>query len=173
MSRDVYKLLYRLDGRERLLLWFSDEPDGVITDAEGRVPTFASARDLIEYASLGEHVVSNEEPRLHDLDAVRAWLADPRAETVDCDRTLCAWNLFIDVARSMTASNEAFLAADAARGAIYRRVFWGCNLPAVTPEGEAFHPSWTREECQELVDLLSLGLDLFARVTRDVSVTAR
>ncbi len=166
MARDVYELLYRLGGSERFLLWFTGETDGVITDAEGRVLTFASARDLIEYASLAELVVSREEPRLHDLDAVRAWLADPRGESVDCDETLCAWNLFVDVARSVSASGEAFLAADAAQGALYDRVFWGCNLPAVTPEGEAFHPSWTRDEVRGLVDVLTRGFELFVRVTR-------
>lgn len=166
MAREVYSLLYRLDGRERFLLWFSDESDGVITDAEGSVPTFASARELDGYARRASLTLSNEEPRLHDLDAVRAWLADPRAETIDCDESLCAWNLFVDVARSVTETSEEFLAVDGAQGSLYERVFWGCNLPAVTPDGEAFHPSWTRDEVRALAAVLTRGLELFARVTR-------
>src|SRR5690606_30671715 len=66
VARDHYKLLYRLDGAERFLLWFTSEHDGVVTDAEF-VPSFASEAALLAFASGSGIVVSEETPILHDL----------------------------------------------------------------------------------------------------------
>lgn len=164
-AREYYRILYRLDGAERFLLWFTGDHDGVVTDADGRVPAFVSNDDLRVFAdNLGIEVVE-ETPILHDLDAIRNWLRDPRPTNVNCQAVLAAWNLFIDVAHSV-ADGVSFLKIDHELDVVYEKAFWGNNLPAVTPEGESYHPLWSLEEMQGLVKLLAQGLELFDQVVR-------
>jgi hypothetical protein len=167
MSKTYYRLLYRLDGTDQLLLWFSDEEDGVFTEAPGRVLSFATEARLLSFTDRHGLPVAEEGPILHDLDAVQRWTTDPRAETLDCRDALAAWNLFMDVASSLPVEGAAFVRADSELNLIYEKVFWGNNLPAVTPEGERYEPLWTEDEVSHLAGLLSRGFELFRRVRQD------
>jgi hypothetical protein len=167
MSRKYYRLLYRLDGATQFLLWYTNDRDGVVTTADGRVPSFGTEASLSSYASRASLDVEAEEPVLHDLDPIRAWVADPRADTLECAVLLSAWNLFGDIARSLPDPGRAFATIDGTLGALYNRLFWGNNLPAVTPEGQHFTPQWANAEVQELAELLREGLSLFVRLRRE------
>ena len=166
MDRVYYRLLYRLHGSDRFLLWYSDDHDGVETVADG-VPSFRTEADLRAFADARRLPVSGEEPVLHDLDLVAAWLADPRGETIRCGEFLAAWNLFGDVARSSPAAAAGFGAHDERLGGLYEKLFWGSNLPAVTPVGERFVPEWSRDEVADLRRVLQEGLDVLVRLRRD------
>lgn len=163
MVANYYKLLYRLDGTERFLLWFTNGKDGVVTDSDGFVPSFATADEVCSFADCLDVGISDEAPILHDLDPVRNWLDDPRSDGVDCKAVLDAWNLFGDVARSVSRG-AAFLKADEALGDVYDKLFRGNNIPVMTPEGETYKPVWTPAEVSELADLLQAGFELFRRV---------
>lgn len=164
-AREHYSLLYRLDGVERFLLWFTSESDGVVTDGDGLVPSFRTEYDLRAFAESLELRVSEEVPVLHDLDTVKAWLADRREDRIDCVAALAAWNLFGDVARSVEDGASFSEAAEEA-ASVYDKVFRGNNLPAVTPDGEAFRPVWSPAEARGLADVLERGFRLFAEVVR-------
>lgn len=168
MVANHYKLLYRLNGTERFLLWFTNETDGVVTDSDGFVPSFPTENDVRSFADRMGVETADEAPILHDLDAIRNWLVDPRPENVDCEAVLAAWNLFGDVARSVSRG-APFLKADEALGAVYDKVFLGNNIPALTPEGETYKPVWTPAEVSELADLLQVGFELFRRVVREAA----
>jgi hypothetical protein len=49
---------------------------------------------------------------------------------------------------------------------IYHKLFWGNNLPPVTPEGCHFNPEWSRDELAALAGVLSAGLEMFQFHTR-------
>jgi hypothetical protein len=49
---------------------------------------------------------------------------------------------------------------------IYDKLFWGNNLPLITPEGERYLPEWSADEVQSLAQILASGLDLFISVVR-------
>lgn len=146
MARDHQKLLYRLDGIERFLLWFTNDRDGVVTDNAGLVPSFATEAELLVFATREGVLVSEDSPTLHDLDIVRDWLADPRLHDVDCVAMLNVWNLFMDVARSTPVLGAPFSDAESKLDAVYEKVFFGNNLPAITPPGEAYYPAWSPTE---------------------------
>jgi len=166
MPKTYYKLLYRLDGAEGLLLWFSNNLDGVCTAGESSVPSFNTEDDLLLFASNNNISVSTEEPVIHNLDAVQAWINDSKSETLNCGETLAAWNLFVDVASSVPVEAGDFEDADRKLNSVYEKIFWGSNLPAVTPVGERFEPDWTAEELASLVDFLAKGLGLFRGVLK-------
>jgi hypothetical protein len=160
-----FRLLYRLGANDRFLIWISDEKDCVEVDAEGFIPSFENDACLRAYAHQKHFGLEDEEPILHDLDAVASWTKAPDAR-IDCSKTLAAWNLFVDVARSVPTKGSRFERLDEEFPNIYKKVFWGNNLPAITPRGEKFVPAWSPEEVASLAEILTVGLDLFWSCTR-------
>jgi hypothetical protein len=158
MSREYYNLRFRLDACEAYLIWFSDERDGVVLQADGKVPCFSCVDDLMQYAVLRNFSVDSEDANLHDLDAIARWLAGSATETVECVNFLNIWNLFDDFSRSVAGN---FDAERKLTNKIYDKLFWGNNLPAVTPVGKHYDPIWTKRELKIMREVLGVGLTLF------------
>ena len=160
MSREYYSFWFRLDNRDGYLIFFYDEPDpdGFVTDERGRVSCFLNTEDLLRYASASNLTVDAEDPRLLNLDILVAWLESKDADTVDCKTFLEAWNLFDDFSKTIGGN---FDADQKKTQKIYNKLFWGNNLPAVTPEGEHFEPIWTKRELKIMREVLGEGLSLF------------
>ena len=161
-----YPYWYRLDNADAYLLWFTDgstdgtEPDGVLLDQVDRVVMFRHLDDLRDYAarrSLPVAAEVNSEPL--DLDAVDRWLAMARKTTVDCETFLNAWNLFSDLAS--TVQGGPVHIDDQREGRIYSKLFWGNNLPAVTPPGKHYTPIWSKSEVGRMRNVLGAGMRLF------------
>jgi hypothetical protein len=81
---------------------------------------------------------------------------------VDCPVFLNAWNFFDDLAGLHDTPDTPYarLSHEAARS--YDKLFWGCNLPSVTPVGEHFDPSWRPEELAEIRAVMEAGQALLA-----------
>ena len=158
MSRQYYILWYRLDGCDSFLIWHSDEQDGVYVDPGGFVPSFKDTASLSEYATVRDIGVDTEGPILLNLDVLREWLERKAVGLIDPHSFNGAWNLFADVSRSV---NGGFDANQKLTQRIYNKLFWGCNLPSVTPEGEQYHPAWTKRELEIMRNILSSGLQMF------------
>jgi len=59
------------------------------------------------------------------------------------------------------------LDADSDFRAIYDKVFFGNNLPSVTPQREHNVSEWAAAEIAALAEILATGLDLFVSCTRN------
>lgn len=164
-----FPLLYRLEGRERYLVWIGDEQDSVVVEPHGAIPTFSDTLLVRQYAERRQFTPETEEPKLHNLDWAESWCCDGGAP-IDCAEALAAWNLFADVAASVGNAGIDFRAIDRPAPSTYQKLFWGNNLPAVTPEGEHYVPEWTAEDIQGLRSVLRVGLDLFKKCTFDWGV---
>jgi hypothetical protein len=158
-----FPLLYRLQHGESYLLWISGNKDSVAVDTDGFVPSFRTFALLQEFADRKHYRLETEEPRLHDLDLVGISRTD---KSVDCEASLLAWNLFSDVSASVPELNHNFKALDSQFPLIYNKLFWGNNMPSMTPEGERYLPEWSADEIQSLAQILASGLDLFVSVVR-------
>jgi len=162
-----FPLLYRWRGEERLLLWQSGNIDSVTVSSEGYVQSFAGLADLNRFAHACALQIEQEEPKLHNLDSVLAWVRGKEPD-VGCDETLNAWNLFRDIANYVESSfKESFEKLDSDMSEVYNKIFWGNNLPSVTPPGKRFVPTWSAEEIDALAALLSAGLSMFASCTQN------
>lgn len=102
----------------------------------------------------------SEEPILHNLDRVLKDLSRKKPAQLNCQELLAAWNLLGDVSNSVGGS---FDEDKAHAHKIYDKLFWGCNLPAVTPEGKHYVPLWSRGEYSMMRQILGEGLALFRR----------
>jgi hypothetical protein len=162
-----FPLFYRLGTEQRYLLWVSNEHDSVAVDAGGFVPSFRDLTALRQYTDLNHFNIESGEPVLHDLEWVATWVMAPVAP-VDCVEALAAWNLFGDIAVSIPGRGIAFrkLADSQIVRPIYDKLFWGNNLPAMTPKGERYVPEWSQDELRSLVEVMTAGLELFASCVR-------
>jgi len=164
MSRVHYTLRYCLDSRSRYLLWYShdgDETDvdGVVVNQDGAIPIFDSLPSAVDYAQTeGLSLLRQDNCVLHNLDLVRVWLKRKRPGPINCNEFLSAWNLFGDVSATVSGN---FDPDKQQTHRIYNKLFWGSNLPAVTPPGEHYRPLWSGAEVRVMRQVLSVGLALF------------
>lgn len=155
-DRKYFLIPFRLDGKDRFLAWYSDEHDGVLLTDTGAVVTFDSESDGIAYISAMQLSATRDTSGTWDFDAIACWVETPTADRIDCKVFYDAWNLFGDIAASVGRPLEF---TDDERD-IHEKLFWGCNLPAVTPPGEHFTPAWRQDEVRILADALLDGLRL-------------
>jgi len=160
VTRQYYVYRYRLDGNEAFLIWYSNQVDGLHVDAAGVVPVFTTARDLADYATQHGITLASLEPGFADLDPVARWLGNPDSDQVNPSMFKDAWNLFSDLSNSIGGDFDAD--KDLTQG-IYDKLFWGCNLPAMTPEGKAYEPLWDDSEIEIMSGTLAHGLTMFRK----------
>ena len=158
MKPEYYICWYRLDGKDRYLLWFEDEKDGVFVDSHGFVPAFDSVMKLLGFAEESNIAVDVENPKCFELDIVQYWLSDRESGKIDCNPFLDTWNLLEDLSRS---TGGKFDSEKELTKKIYNKIFWGCNLSSVTPEGKSYTPVWTGKELKIIRKVLKFGLEMF------------
>ena len=162
MSRDYYPCRYRFRDAERLLIWFTDNLDGVFVDDQFRIPTFPTIEALrTAFPSLVDGRLVLEPPILHDLDSVEARCRSTQSSAIHCGSFLAAWNLLADVARSVGGRGVTYLESDRTLDPEYEKLFFGSNLPAITPPGQRYTPLWSDKELNAISRHIMLGLDLF------------
>jgi hypothetical protein len=159
-----FRCLYRLRREEWYLIWISNERDAVVVDDAGLVPVFKDAKAVQVYADRNGYKLEGEEAILHDLDWVAAWVDEPQMP-INCNEALAAWNLFSDVARSVHERETAFEPLDSGFPTVYNKLFWGSNLPSLTPTGRHYDPEWLPEERRALAQVLGTGLEMFRSFT--------
>jgi hypothetical protein len=158
-----YPHLIHEHGRDLAVLWHEGEDDGsdgLMLTADGLVATYPDLRELQWFAQANRLLLATGDPSALDLDAVRAWLAGPSKAPIDCPLLLDAWNFLSDVANSVGALlNDRGKVKDR----VYGKLFYGNNLPAVTPPGEHYTPAWSVQERTVLGRVLSQGLSIWQR----------
>jgi hypothetical protein len=154
----LYLCIVRLDGVERVLSWesYDGTPDQVTLDDEGMILAFPSEQIARNAHQLTGRLVSADAPAIYDFDATLDWCKSD-AEVRDCRPILDIWNLLSDLPHD----RNLFAGSDGHANDVYEKLFFGCNLPAITPPGEQYEPTWSRSETAEIKRLLILGLAEF------------
>jgi len=160
-----YICWYLLDKKHRFLIYCSNDKDSVFVE-NGKVPVFSTEKQLLSYAAVHNIKIESEEPILHDLDFIGQWSVNPKAEQINCFEFTAAWNFFADLSNSV---NGKFDADRKMTQKVYDKLFWGNNLPSVTPPGKKYEPIWSEAQVQLLKKTLTDGLELFrANITEKV-----
>lgn len=105
---------------------------------------------------------------LYDADRLKRWI-EAHEKTVDCGFFLEFWNLFGDVAYSVGMRFEPVRTRRSNR--VYNKLFFGLNLPAVTPPGKEYVPLWTKKERKLLRSLMSFGLNMLCEVCSAANIS--
>lgn len=157
--KTYYKFWYRLDRTKLYLIWYDGEGDGVVVNEVGQVPAFGKKSSLRTYADKIGLKVEKGKTLLTNLDVTKRWLKKPRKKTVNCKHFLNAWNLFQDIASS--AGDTKYDSDRSSSDKIYSKLFYGNNLPAITPPGKSYEPLWTKDEVKIMHEMLAYGLEMF------------
>ena len=164
MSRIHYPVRYRLDHKERWLVWHTiedddgNEDDGVVVNQEGLMPVFRTRQSLLAYAQAKGLSLKEDSPTFYNLDIVQKWLKRKRPAQLNCVEFLSAWNLLADMSTSIGGNFDPD--KDKTRK-IYAKLFRGNNLPAVTPAGKHYEPLWPGRESRIIRQVLRDGLVMF------------
>ena len=156
MKREYYFCGCRLDEKDWYFIWFSDEEDGLYLNAENKIAAFNDLESLARYAEKRNLLITDSELFFNNLEALEKTLGGKKF-AVDCVEFLNAWNLFGDVSVSV---NGDFNSDHKITYNIYEKLFWGNNLPAVTPEGEWYEPVWSVKELEIMRKVLLSGIAL-------------
>jgi hypothetical protein len=141
----------RLDGEARFVAWYTADLDGFLRVPDGRLVVVDTPE------ALGVPLVVPE-PVGYDFDRIRVWCAAPDAGGVDCRAFLDAWNFLDDLTGLHTGADTPHTRLSRGAAGVYDKLFWGNNLPAVTPAGARFEPSWSPEELAALRRVFESGL---------------
>jgi predicted transglutaminase-like protease len=163
MLTEYYILGYRLDQIDAFLIWYSDDSDGVMLDKAGNVISFNSIEHILEYAAHNNIVIKTEDSELLNLDHITEWIKTCDPELINFSEFNNTWNLWTDIANS-TGYN--FDQDRDTTDKIYHKLFWGCNLPVVTPEGKEYIPEWTDIELKVMKELFLSGTAMFREVVK-------
>lgn len=152
--KQFYPIRIVLDSVDYHCIWYSNEQDGVIT-ANDKIIAFTSLDELQLY--IQEHYAALEtlEVAIYYLNTIAAWVKHPQPQDINCVLLLDAWNLFIDVSASLQIKLEE---NQKINKKLYDKLFWGCNLPSMSPPGEEYIPIFTQKECKRLAGILDRGL---------------
>jgi hypothetical protein len=148
--------------RALYFLWVSDpdvpEPDGVLFDEEGNIPSFGAESAARAFAQSRQLAVADEAVTTYDFDSLTDWYKSPRSSTLDVKSVLDAWNLFTDLKLESADATSLFDKIQRSDNVLYDKLFWANNLPAVTPANERFDAQWDEMELRRLSWILSAGL---------------
>lgn len=142
------------------LVWHTADRDSFWRDQHGRLLVETDEQRLHKRVeSLGIRL-EPEPPAQYDFDRIDRWCARPESSSVDCNAFLVHWNFLEDLAASLPEQQSPYQSASKNATDVYSKLFFGSNLPAVTPVGEQYIPSWTEDELGELRDVLAAGIEL-------------
>jgi len=87
-----------------------------------------------------------------EMDFDRFWkvlrnLKTGRASSIiTCTILLDGWNFIEDMGRTFSLKKDLKRLHSRLLNKAYDKLFYGCNLPAVTPGGKSYSPLWSHEE---------------------------
>lgn len=161
MNGYIIELSYSCFGDSSdFLIWYEDEnmKDRVYT-SNGEVITFPSEEQARKKAEkLG--LEADKKTVFYDVERLIYWFEMHQRE-IDCDFLIDFWNLFSDIASSIGKDLEPVRTRRINR--CYNKLFWGLNLPAVTPEGCEYEPIFTKRERKLIREIMRTGLEIFEK----------
>lgn len=160
MKRDCNILELRFGEHSEFLLWYEDENgEDCVYTLNNKVQEFETeneARECAEYLGLNCTGAC-----IYDAERLKKWIETHEKDT-DCRLLLDFWNIFGDIAYSVGMRFEPVRTRRSNK--VYSKLFFGLNLPAMTPPGEKYVPLWTKKERKLLRELMSFGLNMLCEV---------
>lgn len=152
-----YLCRVRIREQDRWGIWFTNERDGLVV-RDSKIPLFAAEAEVRAFALAQGLTLDPETPSLFDFDRALGWLPTARSGAVVCPVFLDVFNLCTDAVNSV-GQRASWERPEFNR--IYLKLFYGCNLPSITPPGKRYVPFWRREELRRLRKSLRLAIDQF------------
>lgn len=146
----MYPYAYIYKSKKRILIWQTGGNDTFRLDSEKRLisaPTIEALKD-----SLGEDAHNVEWSEEAELNFDKFWTSlrnmRPARSSSErtCDLLLNGWNFIEDLGRTFGFDTELEELRTPILNNAYQKLFYGNNLPSITPEDRSYYPLWTDEE---------------------------
>lgn len=152
MSDALYPFSVESQGRHIILIWFSDDSgDRFLKDGNDLLA--GATKDSINQ-KLEKRARFVEWPALAILnidelfDSLEEVSHSHISDEIQNSLFLNGWNFFEDLVRTFSLEGDFLEYRAPCLDKVYDKIFWGCNLPAVTPAGKSYSPLWTNEEVE-------------------------
>ncbi|MDE6671587.1 MAG: hypothetical protein K2K16_05265 [Ruminococcus sp.] len=159
MNGNIIELSYSCFGdSSEFLIWYEDENnENRVYTSGGKVISFPSEEKARRKAD--ELNINITDTCFYDVERLIYWFSMHQKE-MDCDFLIDFWNMFSDIANSIGKELEPKTRRS---DRCYNKLFWGLNLPAVTPEGCEYEPVFTKRERKLIREIMRTGLDIFEK----------
>jgi hypothetical protein len=146
-----YSCIYKK--HRKFLAWEGREVGGDVFRKDindGCLLVCASISDLKE--KLGEECEPKFCEEVSEISFDEFWvsvknLRTGRASSIKTYKILLdGWNFIEDLIRTVGQESDLLRLRCPVLDKLYEKLFWGNNLPAVTPEGASYSPIWMQEE---------------------------
>jgi hypothetical protein len=131
-DRDVGGAIFRKDTNTECLLICES-----ISDLKAKLDEASQSRFCEELFEINfdEFWVSVKNLRINRASSIKT-----------CKILLDGWNIMEDLIRTVGQESDLLSLRCPVLDKLYEKLFWGNNLPAVTPEGASYSPIWMQEE---------------------------
>lgn len=160
MNGNIIELSYSCFGKSsHFLIWYEDEiNENRVYTSGGKVICFPSEEQARQKAR--EFDINIMDTCFYDVERLIYWFSMHQKE-IDCSFLIDFWNLFSDIAYSIGKELEPVRTRRIDR--CYNKLFWGLNLPVVTPEDCEYEPIFTKRERKLIREIMRMGLDIFEK----------
>jgi hypothetical protein len=151
MKKIVYPFSFSFSKNSKTLIWIpgdDNQRDHFLKQDDGDLLEIKTENGLA--AALDGTTILWEEEAKCDLDkffsSVKRLSHRVKSSRQTCIRLLDGWNFLEDLAYTFDLPRDLPIFNDEDVARFYMKVFYGNNLPSMTPEGCQFAPVWTAEE---------------------------
>ncbi len=146
----MYPYAYIYRGQRTILIWQSNNIDTFKITSDSRLlqyRTLSTMKRKLKTAAAKIHWAEYAEIDYHKFfTALKNLRAEKASSAKTCYALLEGWNFIEDMSRTFNLKKDLKRLRSRLLNKSYEKLFYGCNLPSVTPEGKSYSPLWTTEE---------------------------
>ncbi len=152
-----YICKFILDKMIYYCLWHSDTDDFFKINED---IVYCNSVEDIKKIIKNENLIVGEEIAEYDCEKIEKF---SKNNILSPNEILNFWNILMDLSKSLKVN---FIGNDRTKkiDKIYAKLFYGCNLPAITPENEEYIPVWTKKEIRKIKEIIENGLFILRNV---------
>ncbi|WP_321386349.1 hypothetical protein [uncultured Enterococcus sp.] len=158
-NEEYFILEIKYNQKKYYSIWISDDQDSLITENE-KITLFSDMLSLKKYCER-KRLSLEEGISEYDIDKLVDWINE-KISTVDVSFILDFWNIFMDVSNSV---KELFVGNEEKYSDLYRKLFYGNNLPTINTSENDYIPVWNEHEVDQIKNIMKDGLKLFRENT--------
>jgi hypothetical protein len=155
-NNEMYPFCYIYKGRKTYLIWQTKEDgkDSFRLDLKNLLISSRSERKLRDLLGNKARQLKWSESAEVNIDhfwnALRGLKVGKSSSTDTCKILLNGWNFIEDLVKTVGHTEVTKGLHSPLLNKVYEKLFYGNNLPAITPQGKSYSPLWMREEIVSL-----------------------
>ncbi len=151
-KKEYYSYIFNYNEEKKILIWYTSDSgvNGFLLNLDNQFIVVENKDEFFKKLENKYGESHFDEETIVDLDKFFSSLRHLRvgrsSSRKTCEALLEGWNLIEDMAKSLGYVNELDILSQPLFNKIYDKLFYGNNLPSVTPEGKSYNPIWSKEE---------------------------